>query len=158
MTRRLPPLLSLALAIFLTLAAPGEAGVAPAPGKDGEKASPAAIPAREVKMPLKIEKPAPSPAVVTLDPFFLILQEASRVRVRRIQVALEFLQPDFLKNFDPQAPRFRELVYDFLAGEQGQPAAGGKERDNILAGLVNRYLGQEAVSAVKVDQTFLLLR
>jgi len=45
-----------------------------------------------------------------------------------------------------------------LAEEQAVSGREKKEQEKILAQLVNRYLGQEAVSAVKVDQSFLLLR
>jgi hypothetical protein len=110
-----------------------------------------------VKIQEEVEKTAASASSLTLDPFFLIEEDASRVRVRRVQVVLEFLQPEMLKEFDPQAPRLRELVYDFLAAkDQEHPDRGLKEQEKLLAGLVNRCLGQEAVSAVKLDQSLLL--
>jgi hypothetical protein len=51
------------------------------------------------------------------------------------------------------------VVYDFLVSkEQAHPARELKEREKVLAGLVNGCLGQEMVSAVKLDQSFLLLQ
>lgn len=160
MTRRRPSLLlSRGLSLFLALALSGGAGITPALGKDVEKALPEPGPVLERKIQEKIEKPAAPASAITLDPFFLIEEEASRVQVQRVQVSLEFLQPEMLKKFDPRAPGLRELVYDFLAAkEQAHPGRGKKEQEKVLAGLVNRYLGQEAVNAVKVDQSFLLLR
>jgi hypothetical protein len=149
------------LGIFLLLALLGSeyAWAGAAPGRDGEAASPKPGPVLEVKIQENLEKPATAASSFTLDPFFLIEEEASRVRVRRVQVVLEFLQPDILPKFDPRSPGLRELVYDFLVGkEQGYPGRERKEQEKLLTGLVNRYLGQEAVSAVKVDQSFLLLR
>jgi hypothetical protein len=135
----------------------GGAGVAAAPGLDGEPVSLNPGPVLEVKIRDEVEKPAAAAPSLTLDPFFLIEEEASRVRVRRVQVALEFLQPELLKGFDPQAPRLRELVYDFLVTkEEAHPGRETKEQEKLLAGLVNRWLGQEAVSAVKLDYSLLL--
>ena len=150
--------------LLLILVGFGVAGVNAAPGRDGEPVSPMPGPVLEVKIQEELQKPVAAAAAtaapsLTLDPFFLIEEDASRVRVRRVQVALEFLQPEMLKGFDPQAPRLRELVYDFLVSkEQTNPAREMKEQEKVLAGLVNSCLGQEAVSAVKLDQSFLLLR
>ncbi|MBI4797105.1 MAG: hypothetical protein HY790_14920 [Deltaproteobacteria bacterium] len=140
----------------------GVAGVNAAQGRDGEPVSPKPGPVLEVKIQEEVEKPVAAAAAaaapsLALDPFFLIEEEASRVRVRRVQVALEFLQPEMLKGFDPQAPRLRELVYDFLVTkEEAHPTRETKEQEKLLAGLVNRWLGQEAVSAVKLDYSLLL--
>lgn len=145
--------------LFLALALLPGAGVPPALGASVEKTFSEPGPALEGKFREKVEKPGETATAITLDPFFLIVEEASRVQVQRVLVALEFLQPEQLKKFDPQAPGLRELVYDFLvAKESGQPAREKKEREKLLAGLLNSYLGQEAVNAVKVDQSFLLLR
>ena len=137
----------------------GSAGAAPAPGQDKPPAMAKTGPVLEVKIQ---EKAAPSPppaSSLRLDPFFLIQEEPTRVRVLRVQVALEFGQPEILPKLDPQAPALRELVYDFLvAKEQADLGRDPKGQEKVLAALVNRYLGQEAVSAVKVDQSFLLLR
>ncbi|RJR41947.1 MAG: hypothetical protein C4567_08305 [Deltaproteobacteria bacterium] len=145
--------------LFLALALATGAGAAPAYANSFEKTFSEPGPALEGKIREKVEKPAEPATAITLDPFFLIVEDASRVQVQRVLVALEFLQPDLLKKFDPQAPGLRELVYDFLvAKEPGRPARERKEQEQLLAGLLNRYLGQEAVNAVKVDQSFLLLR
>jgi len=113
-----------------------------------------------VKFQDEVEKPAAAAAAapsLTLDPFFLIEEEASRVRVQRVQVALEFLQPEILKEFDPQAPSLRELIYDFLATkDEAQPSRETKEQERVLAGLINHWLGKEAVSTVKLDHSLLL--
>lgn len=92
-----------------------------------------------------------------LDPFYLIEEEGPRVRVLRVALALEFAQPEVKGVVDPQAPRLREIVYDFLVSKEHDPGLEGNGEQKILAGLVNRYLGQEAVTAVKVDQSYLLL-
>jgi len=145
--------------LFLALALWGGEAAASSPGPSVEKTFSEPGPALEGKFREKVEKPGEPATAITLDPFFLIVEEASRVQVQRVLVALEFLQPEQLKKFDPQAPGLRELVYDFLvAKESGQPAREKKEQEKLLAGLLNRYLGQEAVNAVKVDQSFLLLR
>lgn len=159
MTRRPLLLLSRCLFLWLALTLLGSAGVTPAPGKAGEPVLPKPGPVLEAKIQDKFEKPAPATPAVTLAPFFLIMEEGSRVRVRRVQVALEFLQPETLQQFDPQSPGLRGVVYDFLVDqEQAYSGREKKEPGKVLAGLVNRYLGQETVSAVKVDQSFLLLR
>ena len=159
MTRQPSLLPCRCLFLFLGLAVLGSVGFNATPVKAGEKITPISSPILEVKIQEKVEKPATPAPAVTLDPFFLILEEGSRVRVRRVQVALEFLQPEMLPKFDPQSPVLREVVYDFLvAKEQELSGREEKEQEKVLAGLVNRYLGQEAVSAVKVDQSFLLLR
>ena len=145
------------LSLLLALLLLGGAGVAAAQGRDGEPVPPQPGPVLEVKIQEEVEKPAAAAPSLTLDPFFLIEEDTSRVRVRRVQVALEFLQPEMLKGFDPQASRLRELVYDFLAAkEQAYPAREMQEQERLLAGLVNRYLGQDAVSAVKLDHSLLL--
>lgn len=145
--------------LLLAVTMLGGAGVNAAPGQDEDKDLPSAAPVLEGKIPEKIEQPtAPAPAV-SLEPFFLIMEEGSRVRVRRVQVALEFSQPEILLNFDPQAPALREIVYDSLmAKDQAHSGREKKEQEKVLTQLINRYLGREAVSAVKVDQSFLLLR
>ena len=137
----------------------GGFGFKAAPASAAEKIATVSSPILEVKIQDTIKKPlTPAPAV-TLDPFFLILEEGSRVRVRRVQVSLEFLQPEMLPKFDPQSPVLREMVYDFLLDkEQANSGREKKEQEQVLTQLVNRCLGQEAVSAVKVDQSFLLLR
>ena len=147
------------------------AGVHQARGQEGERVLSKPGPVLEVKFPEKVEKPAEvkfpekvekpveEKQSVTLDPFFLIEEEASRVRVRRFDLALEFSSPELLQQLDPRAPQLRELVYDFLvAKDRAHPGLEKKEQQQALAGLVNRYLGQEAVTAVKVDQMVLLLR
>jgi hypothetical protein len=135
------------------------AGVQAAPGREGDQVASKPGPILEGKIQEKMAPPAAAPSSLILDPFFLIQEEASRVQVLRVQVALELVQPEMRQNFDPQAPGLREVVYDFLASkEQADPGRDRKQQDKVLAGLVNRYLGQEAVSAVKVDQSFLLLR
>jgi hypothetical protein len=145
--------------LFLALALPLGAGAFPAYANTVEKTFSEPGPALEGKFREKVETPAESATAITLDPFFLIVDDASRMQVQRVLVALEFLLPEQLKKFDPQAPGLRELVYDFLAAkEPGLPARERKEQEKLLAGLLNRYLGQEAVNAVKVDQSFLLLR
>lgn len=105
----------------------------------------------------KIAEKARPENSLPLDPFYLIEEEGPRVRVLRVALALEFAQPEMKGVFDPQAPRLREIVYDFLASKEHDPGLAGKGEQKILAGLVNRYLGQEAVTAVKVDQSYLLL-
>ena len=155
---RIFPCLFLILILVLSV----NAGVAGAQNREGEAVATKPAPVLEVKFQEEAEKPALAPApaaapALTLAPFFLIEEEASRVRVRRVQVALEFLQPEMVNGFDPQAPRLRELVYDFLAGkDQARPDREMKEQEKFLAGLVNHWLGQEAVSAVKLDQSLLL--
>ncbi len=150
------PMLFLFFILFL---APALCGAAPAYASSFEKTFSEPGPALEEKFREKVEKPGEPATAVTLDPFFLIVEDASKVQVQRVLVALEILQPDLLKKFDPQAPGLRELVYDFLvAKEPGHPAREKQEQEKLLAGLLNRYLGQEAVNAVKVDQSFLLLR
>ncbi|MFZ5450957.1 MAG: hypothetical protein ACOZF2_03645 [Thermodesulfobacteriota bacterium] len=145
--------------LFLALAVLGGSGIDAALGQAGEKVTPPSSPILEVKIQEETAKPSTPAPPVTLDPFFLIIEEGPRVRVQRIQVAWEILQPELLPKFDPQSPVLREMVYDFLVAK-GQVLSDRekKEREKLLAGLVNRYLGQEAVSAVKVDQSFLLLR
>jgi hypothetical protein len=145
------------LSLLLALLWFGGAGVAAAQGREGEPVPPQPGPVLEGKIQEKMEQPAASVPSITLDPFFLIEEEASRVRVRRVQVALEFLQPEMLKEFDPRDPRLRELIYDFLAAkDQEHPSREVKEQEKLLAGLVNRCLGQESVSSVRLDQSLLL--
>ncbi|MDD2902643.1 MAG: hypothetical protein PHU44_09455 [Syntrophales bacterium] len=159
MTRRPSRFLFRGVPLFLALAVLGGSGVNPTPGHAGEKVTPISSPILEVKIQDNFAEPKTPVPTVALDPFFVIREEGARVRVRRVQVALEFLQPDMLPKFDPQSPALREKVYDFLlAEEQAVSGREKKEQEKILAQLVNRYLGQEAVSAVKVDQSFLLLR
>jgi len=144
--------------LVLTLALLLGTGVRQARGQEGEKAAPKPGPVQEGKILEKDEKPATDVHSLTLDPFFLIEEEAHRIRVRRVAVAMEFSQGEMMKQFDPQTPRLRELVYDFLvAKERNYLGLETKEQQKVLAGLVNRYLGQEAVTAVKVDQSILLL-
>ena len=102
------------------------------------------------------EKPRDEKAL-PLDPFYLVEEEGPRVRVLRVALALEFAQPELKRIIDPQAPRLREIVYDFLVSKGHDPGLAEKADQQVLAGLVNRYLGQEAVTAVKVDQSYLLL-
>jgi len=121
-----------------------------------EKAISAPSPVLEVRLQ---EKPGDGKRSVALDPFYLIEDEASRVRVRRVDLALEFAQPELVKQADLQASRLRGALYDFLvAQERDHPGLGKKEQEKVLAGIVNRCLGQDAVTAVKVDQSILLLR
>ncbi len=103
-----------------------------------------------------VEKPR-ADNTLPLDPFYLIEEEGPRVRVLRVALALEFAQPELKRVIDPQAPRLREIVYDFLVSKEHDPGLAEQGGRKILAGLVNRYLGQEAVTAVKVDQSYLLL-
>lgn len=106
----------------------------------------------------KIQEKPGAENSLPLDPFYLIEEETSRVRVRRVALALEFSQPEMMELLDPQAPSLRELVYDFLiTKEHDYPGLEKKGQQKVLAGLVNRYLGQEAVTAIKVDQSYLLL-
>lgn len=158
MSRRLAfTLIFLGLPLFLALVLFGGARFSAASDREGEPLAPKPGPVLEVKIQEEVEKPAAAAPSLTLDPFFLIEEEASRVRVRRVQVVLEFLQPEMLKEFDPRAPRLREMVYDFLAAkEQEHSGREVKEQEKLLAGLVNRCLGQEAVSSVKLDQSLLL--
>jgi len=154
----------------LLLAFPGGAGVhqswgqvkviaSPKPGPiveakiGGERGAENSLPVVEGKIG---EKPRAGNSL-PLDPFYLIEEEGPRVRVLRVALALEFAQAELTKVLDPQAPRLREIVYDFLVSEEHDPGLAGKGEQKILAGLVNRYLGQEAVTAVKVDQSYLLL-
>jgi hypothetical protein len=158
MSRSLPSrLLVLSFGLCLALALLLGAGVRQARCREGAKAAPKPGPVVEVS--IKEEAPPAKPVSLTLDPFFLIEEDTHRVRVRRVGVALEFSQPEMLKKIDPQTPGLRELVYDFLsAKERDYSGLETEEQQNILAGLINRCLGQEAVTAVKVDQSILLLR
>jgi hypothetical protein len=147
------------ISFLLVLLVFGGAGATAARGQEGKPSPPKPGPVLEVKFQENLEKPVTAPLTFSLDPFYLIEGETSRVQVRRVQVALEFRQPEMLQKFDPQAPGLREVVYDFLVvKDQAHPGREKKEQEQVLANLVNRYLGQEAVSAVKVDQNFLLLR
>jgi hypothetical protein len=106
----------------------------------------------------KIREKSGAENSLPLAPFYLLEEEGSRVRVRRITLALEFAQPEIMGLLDTQAPRLREILYDFLVGhEHDYPGLEKMGEQKILAGLVNRYLGQEAVTAVKLDQSYLLL-
>lgn len=146
--RLLPPCLCLALAL------PWGAGVRQGWGQEKEMASLKPGPVFESKIR---EEPGAENSL-SLAPFYLIEEEGSRGRVRRVTLALEFTQPEIMRLLDPQAPRLREIVYDFLVQqEHDYPGLEKKGEQKILAGLVNRYLGQEAVAAVKVDQSYLLL-
>jgi|GEM_PF-4333089 hypothetical protein len=146
--RLLPPCLCLALALSLGV------GVPQGWGQEKEIASLKPGPVFEAKIR---EKPR-AENLLSLAPFYLIEEEGSRGRVRRVTLDLEFAQPEVVRLLDPQAPRLREIVYDFLAiHELDCPGQDKKGDQKILAGLVNRYLGQEAVTAVKVDQSYLLL-
>ena len=157
MTRR-PSFLCRGCFLFLALGLLGGLGVQAGPVQAGEQVASRPGPILEVKIRDEAAKPQTPASTVALDPFFVIREEGTRVRVRRVQVAVEFSEADMLSKFDPQSPALREKVYDFLlAEEQALSGREKKEEEKILAQLVNRYLGQEAVSAVKVDQSFLLL-
>jgi len=160
MSRLLPsPKIIWGLGLFLIPALLLGAGVRQAGSEERKIGAPKPGPVLEVKIQEEIEKPRVEVQSLTLAPFFLIEEEASQVRVRRVDLALEFSQPEMMKQVDPQATRLRELVYDFLvAKEHNYPGLEKKEQQQVLAGIVNRYLGQEAVTAVKVDQSILLLR
>ncbi|MHB8067005.1 MAG: flagellar basal body-associated FliL family protein [Desulfobaccales bacterium] len=168
MCRRL--LLRVFPCLCLLLAFPGSAGVHQSWGQVKEIAPLNAGPIVEAKigekrgfensLPVvegKIGEKARAENSLPLDPFYLIEEDGPRVRVLRVALALEFAQPEMKGILDPQAPRLREIVYDFLANKEHDPGLEGKGKQEILAGLVNRYLGQEAVTAVKVDQSYLLL-
>ena len=156
MRRLLPIITLLGLCLSLMLGALLCSGAAQAWGQEEEKAAPKPGPVLEVKIK---EEPAAVKHSLALDPFYLIEEEASRVRVRRIELALEFAQPELMKQVDPQASRLREQVYDFLISKERNFSGLAKtEQEKALAAIVNRCLGQEAVAAVKVDQNILLLR
>jgi hypothetical protein len=149
MFRRLLP-----YCLCLLLALPLGVGVHQGWGQEKKIASLNAGPVLEAKIQ---EKPGVENSL-SLDPFYLMEEDASRVRVRRVALALEFSQPEMMKLLDPQAPSLREVVYDFLINKKHDyPDLEKKGEQKLLAGLVNRYLGQEAVTAVKVDQSYLLL-
>jgi len=150
--RLLPSLLTLCLCLLPAL--PVGVGVRPAWGQEKEMAALQPGPVLEVK----IGEKAAAENSLSLAPFYLIEEQGSRVRVRRVTLALEFSQPEMASLLDPQAPRLREIVYNFLVDKTPDyPGLEKKGEQNILAGLLNRYLGQEAVTAVKVDQSYLLL-
>jgi hypothetical protein len=149
MCRRLLP-----CCLCLLLALPLGVGVQQGWGQEKKMAPLKPGPVLEAKIQ---EKPGPENSL-SLDPFYLIEEKASRVRVRRVALALEFSQPEMMKLLDPQAPSLREVVYDFLISKEHEyPDLEKKGGQKLLAGLLNRYLGQEAVTAVKVDQSYLLL-
>jgi hypothetical protein len=149
MSRRLLP-----LCLCLLLVLPLGLGVQQGWSQEKEMASLHPGPVLEAKIK---EKPG-AENYLSLDPFFLIEADGSRARVRRVTLTLELAQPEIQGLLDPQAPRLREICYDFLLNkEHDNPGLEEKGGPKILAGLVNRYLGQEAVTAVKVDQSYLLL-
>ena len=140
--------------LCLMLALPLGAGVRQGWGQENKKAPLNPGPVFEAK----IREAPGAENSLSLDPFYLLEEEASRVRVRRVALALEFARPEMMGLLDPQAPNLRELVYDFLLDkEHNYPGLEKKREQKVLAGLVNRYLGQEAVTAIKVDQSYLLL-
>lgn len=146
--RLLPPCLCLMLALPLGV------GVHQGWGQEKEIAPPHPGPVMEAK----IRETPGAENSLPLDPFYVIEAEGPRVRVRRVALALKFSQPEMVGLVDPQAPRLREIVYDFLLGKDHDcPGLENKGEQKVLAGLVNRYLGQEAVTTVKVDQSYLLL-
>lgn len=148
-------LLTWCFGLFLMVAVPG-VGIHQAWGQEGVKVILDSGQDVEAQTLEKTETEKPS---LTMEPFYLIEETASSVRVRQVTLALEFSRPEMMKQVDPLAPRLRELVYDFLvAKEHDYPDLEKKEQQKALTGLVNRYLGQEALTAVKVDQSFLLLR
>lgn len=93
---------------------------------------------------------------LALDPFYVLREDAARVQVQRLHVTLE-LHPQFRQTVDIKSPRLREQLYDFLTSKKAEGMAEGLEQ-RALVELVNRFLGQEAVAAVKVDRSILLLR
>jgi hypothetical protein len=94
---------------------------------------------------------------LTLEPFYILLEDAARVRVQRLDVTL-ILNGWYRQSVEVTSPRLREKVYDFFTSSKAGNSPESPERQRALVELVNRYLGQEAVAAVKVDRSTLLLR
>jgi hypothetical protein len=147
---RLGPCLPLILGFFLF------PGADAAWSRQGEQAVARPAPVLEVKFK---GEPQAGQYVVSLDSFYLIEDGAARSRVRRIDLALELARPEAAQQADLQGPRLREALYDFLTGQEREhPRLDQKDQGRALAGIINRCLGQDAVSNVKVEQSILLLR
>lgn len=90
---------------------------------------------------------------VSLDPFFLVLEEGARSWVERVIVTLEVARPENYPKLDLSGPNFRKILYDCLRSEVPENVLGPE-----AISAINQRLGVRAVVAVRMSRSILILR